>query len=175
MTIALVICILLVVVLAIALVIVLVRGERRVTSFRLELQDYKVTHTQTQDEVLAAREHAVRTSAGTNRGNAAQHLAPYMPEMIDRFAPGDWRFLGSPIDFVVFDGLSVGRVTRIVLVEVKTSGPLSRKQSLIKAGIDAGAVSLECEVFRGVGARPARLARPPAKSTFPTRPPGVLP
>ena len=63
-----------------------------------------------------------------------------MPEMLDRFEPGDWRFLGSPIDFIVFDGLTAGLVTQNVLVEVKTNDSLSRKQAVIKASIDAGAV-----------------------------------
>jgi predicted Holliday junction resolvase-like endonuclease len=34
----------------------------------------------------------------------------------------DVRFLGSPIDLVVFDGLAEGRVRRIVFLEVKTGG-----------------------------------------------------
>ena len=40
------------------------------------------------------------------------------------------RFLGSPVDFVVFDGLAEGRVRRIVFVEVKTgrSGLTSRER-----------------------------------------------
>jgi len=42
----------------------------------------------------------------------------------------DVRFLGSPIDLVVFDGLAEGRVRRIVFLEVKTgrSGLTSRER-----------------------------------------------
>ncbi|MEE8134938.1 MAG: Holliday junction resolvase-like protein, partial [Gemmatimonadales bacterium] len=36
------------------------------------------------------------------------------------FDPRDARFLGSPVDLVVFDGLSEGKVRRVVFVEVKT-------------------------------------------------------
>ena len=40
------------------------------------------------------------------------------------------RFLGTPVDLVVFDGLAEGRVRRIVFVEVKTgrSGLTSRER-----------------------------------------------
>jgi predicted Holliday junction resolvase-like endonuclease len=37
------------------------------------------------------------------------------------FDPRDVRFLGSPIDSVVFDGLSAGHVERVVFVEAKTA------------------------------------------------------
>ena len=42
----------------------------------------------------------------------------------------DVRFLGGPIDLVVFDGLAEGRVRRIVFLEVKTgrSGLTSRER-----------------------------------------------
>jgi predicted Holliday junction resolvase-like endonuclease len=33
---------------------------------------------------------------------------------------GDIRFLGSPVDLVVFDGLAEGQVRRLIFVEVKS-------------------------------------------------------
>jgi len=36
--------------------------------------------------------------------------------------PKDARFLGTPLDFIVFDGLDEGEVRRIVFVEVRPAG-----------------------------------------------------
>jgi predicted Holliday junction resolvase-like endonuclease len=159
MTIALVICVLVI----IGLVAFVIRGERKRAALAVEHASYKATYTRTADQEKAAREHSVATSAGVVRGNAAQHLAPFMPEMLDRFEPGDWRFLGSPIDFIIFDGLTAGLVTQIVLVEVKTNDSLPKKQAVIKEGIDAGAVPLTCEVLRIT--RRARRPPPAAQRT----------
>lgn len=164
MTTALVIC----AVLIIGLVVLVIRGERRRAAAAVEHATYKATYTRTDDQEKAARGHSVATSAGVVRGNAAQHLAPFMPEMLDRFQPGDWRFLGSPIDFIVFDGLTSDLVTQIVLVEVKTNATLSKKQAVIKASIDAGAIPLTCEVLR-IGSREPQAAAVTRRSS-PRRP-----
>jgi predicted Holliday junction resolvase-like endonuclease len=51
-------------------------------------------------------------------GKVLEQLVPYLPAF--PFNPKDVRFLGSPVDFVVFDGLSDGAVSRVVFVEIKT-------------------------------------------------------
>lgn len=53
-------------------------------------------------------------------GKVHEQLIPYLPDF--PYNPKDVRFLGSPIDLVVFEGLAEGRVERIVFVEVKTGG-----------------------------------------------------
>jgi predicted Holliday junction resolvase-like endonuclease len=64
------------------------------------------------------RQDAVRRSQAITAGKVHEQLLPYLPGF--PFNPKDVRFLGSPIDLVVFDGLADGRVRRIVFVEVKT-------------------------------------------------------
>ena len=52
------------------------------------------------------------------KGLVTEQMAPMLGDF-----PGDLsdaRFLGSPIDYIVFDGLSDGDVDEIVFVEVKT-------------------------------------------------------
>ena len=51
-----------------------------------------------------ARKRAVARSTAVTRGQAFEHLAPFMDDF--GYNPRDARFLGSPIDLVVFDGLS---------------------------------------------------------------------
>src|SRR3990172_6426268 len=66
------------------------------------------------------REDALWRSHSVVAGKATEHLAPLLPGF--EFDPRDARFLGSPIDSIVFDGLSEGEVHEIVFVEIKT-GP----------------------------------------------------
>lgn len=68
----------------------------------------------------AIREDAVQRSQAVTVGKVHEQLIPYLPEF--RYNPKDVRFLGTPVDLVVFDGLADGQVRRIVFVEVKTGG-----------------------------------------------------
>ena len=76
------------------------------------------------------REDAVQRSQGVTAGKVHEQLIPYLPAF--PYNPKDVRFLGSPIDFVVFDGLAEGRIRRIVFLEVKTgrSGLTSRERGV---------------------------------------------
>lgn len=64
------------------------------------------------------RRDAVQRSQAVITGKVSEQLLPYLPGFA--FNPKDVRFLGSPVDFVVFDGLAVGHLERIVFVEAKT-------------------------------------------------------
>src|SRR5437762_13404863 len=66
------------------------------------------------------RENAVQRSLAVTAGKVHEQLVPYLPEF--GCNPKDARFLGSPGDLVVFDGLADGQVRRGVFVEVKTGG-----------------------------------------------------
>ncbi|SNB60387.1 Holliday junction resolvase-like protein [Thermoflexus hugenholtzii] len=64
------------------------------------------------------RQDAIQRSQAVVRGRVTEQLAPCLPDF--PFNPQDARFIGSPVDFVVFDGLSEGEIRRVVFVEVKT-------------------------------------------------------
>lgn len=66
------------------------------------------------------RRDTVQRSLAVTTGKVYEQLVPYLPDF--PFNPKDVRFLGSPVDLVVFDGLSEGAVKRIVFVEIKTGG-----------------------------------------------------
>jgi predicted Holliday junction resolvase-like endonuclease len=66
------------------------------------------------------REDAVQRSLAITTGKVHEQLIPYLPAF--PYNPKDVRFLGSPVDLVVFDGLAEGRLRSIVFVEVKTGG-----------------------------------------------------
>jgi predicted Holliday junction resolvase-like endonuclease len=50
------------------------------------------------------RKDAIDKSQSVTMGKMTEHIVPYLPGF--RFNPSDARFIGSPIDFVVFDGLA---------------------------------------------------------------------
>jgi predicted Holliday junction resolvase-like endonuclease len=66
------------------------------------------------------RADAVQRSQAVTMGKVHEQLIPYLPDF--PYNPKDVRFLGSPVDLVIFDGLAAGRLERIVFVEVKTGG-----------------------------------------------------
>jgi len=82
----------------------------------------------------AIRLDAVQRSLAVTTGKVYEQLVPYLPDF--PFNPKDVRFLGSPVDFVVFDGLSDGHMTRIVFVEVKTgAADLSTRERRIRDAV----------------------------------------
>jgi len=87
----------------------------------------------------AVRLDAVQRSLAVTTGKVYEQLVPYLPDF--PFNPKDARFLGSPVDFVVFDGLSDGHVTRIVFVEVKTGvAELSTRERRVRDAVQEARV-----------------------------------
>lgn len=88
----------------------------------------------------AIREDSLRRSQSVVAGKATEHLAPLLPGF--EFDPRDARFLGSPIDFIVFDGLSDGEIREVVFVEIKTgpSAALSTRERRVRDAVDGGRV-----------------------------------
>ena len=82
------------------------------------------------------RENAVQRSLAVTAGKVHEQLVPYLPEF--GFNPKDARFLGSPVDLVIFDGLAAGAVRRVVFLEVKTGGAaLTTRERQVREVIDA--------------------------------------
>jgi len=88
----------------------------------------------------AIREDAVQRSLAVTAGKVHEQLVPYLPEF--GFNPKDARFLGSPVDLIVFDGLAAGDVRRVVFLEVKTGGaPLNTRERQVRDVIEAREVA----------------------------------
>ena len=97
-----------------------VRNEMKV-----DFEQWKV------DYEKSIRKDAASKSQSSLVGKITEHFIPYLPEF--SFNPQDAKFLGSPIDFIVFDGLSEGTLRKIVFIEVKTNaGNLSTRERQIR-------------------------------------------
>ncbi len=83
------------------------------------------------------RKDAAQRSQSVIVGKVTEHFTPYLPGFA--YNPKDARFIGTPIDFVVFDGLSDGEVKKVVFVEVKTGkSALSSRERRVRDAIEAG-------------------------------------
>ena len=80
------------------------------------------------------RRDAITGSQSAVAGRVFERVAPYLPGF--GYNPRDVRFVGDPVDFVVFDGLSEGNVRNVVFVEVKTGlGELNGNERRVKTAI----------------------------------------
>jgi predicted Holliday junction resolvase-like endonuclease len=57
------------------------------------------------------------------KGKVAENMAPLLPDFKEQF-PGlniaDARFIGEPIDYIFFEGMSEGKINKILFLEVKS-------------------------------------------------------
>lgn len=125
---------------------------------RYELRSHADRYRWTDEDLRAARQDTLSRSHMTVSGKVQEHLAPLFPEFCDEFNPRDARFLGSPVDFVVFDGLDSGEVTRVVFVEVKTGrSALSARERRVRDAIEQGKVEWRLLRLAGGVGEPSTL------------------
>lgn len=94
-----------------------------------------------QDQEKNIRQDAVQRSQAVTTGKIVEHLVPYLPNF--NYNPKDARFIGSPVDFVVFDGMNDDEDDQlsIVFIEVKTGmSVLTRRERMVRDAIKAGRV-----------------------------------
>ena len=81
------------------------------------------------------REDAVKRSSAVLLGKSIEKLVPISKDI--EFDPRDMKWLGDPVDYIVFDGLSKNDTKQVVFLEIKTgSSDLSKRQKQIKKLIE---------------------------------------
>jgi len=94
-------------------------------------------------------------SRATLKGRVAEQMVPFLEEF--KYNPSDARFIGSPIDYVIFDGYTelkdgdADNPLTVVLADVKT-GPhanLTTAQRRIRDAVEEGCVEWETIHIRG--------------------------
>ncbi|MEK6978192.1 MAG: Holliday junction resolvase-like protein [Candidatus Hydrothermarchaeota archaeon] len=70
------------------------------------------------DIIKAESEKSVKQSRAVLGGQFLEQLAPYLPDF--PYSPTEVRFIGKPIDFIVFKGMDNKHIEEVVFVEVKT-------------------------------------------------------
>lgn len=81
------------------------------------------------------RETAIRQSRAVLSGQFSEQIAPYMPDF--PYKPTEARFIGKPIDFIVFKGMDDKKIDEIVFVEVKSGqNRLNEVQKSMKSAVE---------------------------------------
>ncbi len=101
------------------------------------------------EQESSIRKDAASRSRSVLKGKIAEHMVPLIPEVF-RYEPADARFIGAPIDYLIFDGFTrvkdegLDEPITIILADVKTgNAKLSRTERKIKEAVDAGRVKWE--------------------------------
>ena len=86
------------------------------------------------------RSDAIKRSRSVIGGQLAEQVAPFLPSFPCN--PGDARFIGKPVDFIAFPGLTEeNKVNEVLLIEVKTGkSNLSGREREIKRAVAEGRV-----------------------------------
>ena len=95
-------------------------------------------------------EDALNQSRTVLKGKIGEQMSPLLPEFYSKYEPADARFLGSPIDFVIFKNLSKfdnkekREPIEVVLLEIKTGKKgLDPNQNAIKKAVQEGKVTFD--------------------------------
>jgi predicted Holliday junction resolvase-like endonuclease len=105
-------------------------------------QERERVKEQMSDIIKEERADAIKSSKEIVRGKTVEQIAPLLPNF--PYDPADTRFLGSPLDIIIFDGLTAGCVNRLIFADIKTGqAQLTEKQKQIKRCVDAAAVEFQ--------------------------------
>jgi len=125
----------------VAILIIIVSHYIIRLKFEKRFRDWRDAEIQKwESEIEQARKSAVSQSRAVLGGKFTEQMVPFFPDF--KYDPTEVRFIGSPIDMVVFPGLARGDPEEIVILEVKTgkSAQLTPVQRKIKQLILDGMV-----------------------------------
>ncbi|HLC71520.1 MAG TPA: Holliday junction resolvase-like protein [Candidatus Nanoarchaeia archaeon] len=101
------------------------------------------THTlnkEWEDKIPEQRADAINRSRASLGGKFSENLSPYFPDF--PFHPTEMRWLGSPVDYIVFKGMDNDKIEELVFLEIKSGkSVLTSREKQIKKLIEEGKVS----------------------------------
>lgn len=81
------------------------------------------------------RKDAIARSRSVIGGQFSENIAPFLPGF--NYLPTECRFVGKPIDFIVFKGMDDKNIEEVIFVEVKSGkSKLSQHEKRLKDVID---------------------------------------
>ena len=122
------------------------RNGRIQAEYEKYIAELELEHKQA---LLDAQKRSVNTSRAVLKGKMTEQFAPILPEF--RYLPSDAKFLGDPVDYVVFDGYAdfrdgdgTAEDIEVILLDIKSGGArLSKGQQAIAQAVQAGRVRFE--------------------------------
>jgi predicted Holliday junction resolvase-like endonuclease len=118
------------------------------------------------EEEEKKRKNSLDTSRDVLKGKIGEQMAPLFPEFRNRYNPADARFIGSPIDYIIFKNLSKvdsaeEAPLEIVFVDVKTGkSALTRAQQMIERAVSGEKKRVDFYTLR------LDVAQHPVKDSF---------
>ena len=92
------------------------------------------------DETPEIRQEAIKQSRAVLAGQFSEQISPYLPDFGHK--PTEARFIGKPVDFIVFKGMDEKNIEEVVFVEVKSGqSKLSGVQKSLKSAVENKKVS----------------------------------
>ncbi|WP_293745264.1 Holliday junction resolvase-like protein [uncultured Acinetobacter sp.] len=122
------------------------RNGRIQAEYEKYIAELELEHKQA---LLDAQKRSVNTSRAVLKGKMAEQFAPILPEF--QYLPSDAKFLGDPVDYVVFDGYTDFRDgdgtaddIEVILLDIKSgSARLSKGQQAIAQAVREGRIRFE--------------------------------
>ena len=103
--------------------------------------------------IIQERSNANESSRHSLKGRIGEQMSPLFPEFYSKYQPSDARFLGSPIDYIIFKNMSeYDKKTKaedvpidVVLVEIKSAknAGLTEKEKAVRIAVEEGRVSFD--------------------------------
>jgi len=124
------------------------------TQYRGELETWKAQyelqrHDEIEKQIETEKNKALNGSRSTLKGRINEQLTTLYPDFTSRFMAADARFIGTPIDFIIFKNLSKisdkeQEPIEVVFLEVKAGNPtLSHTQRAVRDAIENHRVKFE--------------------------------
>lgn len=126
-------------------------SQNEIIDFKLKISDLnsniqllKASH---KEEIVKTRKDTLNKSRSVLRGQASEHLAPFV---IKNTNPKDYRFMGNPVDYICFEGLSdiidgnKDEIISVKFIDIKTGkSKLTKTQRRIRDAINSGKITFE--------------------------------
>lgn len=99
-------------------------------------------HREWEEALPNYRKEAIIKSRAVLGGQFSEQLAPFLPDF--KYLPTECRFVGKPIDLIVFKGMDEKNINEVVFVEVKSgNAKLSQHEKKLKEIIEKKKVRWE--------------------------------
>ena len=122
------------------------RNSAVIAEYEQKIQALMLAHQQHTQQAI---KKSLNTSRATIKGRIAEQFAPMLPEF--EYLPSDAKFLGDPVDYVIFDGYTEWRdgnlpaeQIEVILMDIKSGNArLSKGQIAIEQAVNQGRVRFE--------------------------------
>ena len=119
--------------------------QENVTLRKLNAELESTMESTIKEAVTKARKDSVKRQRSILKGQATEHLAPYIKS---DYNPKDYRFFGDPIDFIIFEGMhnfkETKQIEKVIFMDIKTgTANLTTLQRRIRDAIKDGRVEFQ--------------------------------